>query len=102
MYLRPRHGVELHADLDDALRDWQSEFPGLAVEAIADAYRFVAPHALHSTHESHFAKALAEFLDYMDSGEWPSDLQARILTRHQLLTDALLLANQQAQGSDRT
>ena len=95
VYLHPRDGVSLHAVLDTALQDWQPMFPGLAVEAVAQGFRFVAPQVLHSTHESHFAKALAEFLDYMDSGHWPADLQARIRTRHLLLTDALIHANQE-------
>jgi predicted dehydrogenase len=97
VYLQPRTGVDLQAVLDTALHDWQTVFPGLTVETVADGYRFVAPQALHSTHESHFAKALAEFLDYMDAGRWPADLQARIHTRHRLLTDALAYANEETQ-----
>jgi len=93
VYLRPRDGVDLRADLDAALDEWQSMFPGLGAEEVATGFRLVTPHALHSTHESHFAKALSEFLDHMDSGRWPVDLQARIHSRHRLLIAALAHAN---------
>jgi predicted dehydrogenase len=93
--LEPRNGINLNTELERALNDWQAIFPGLGVEALPKGYRFVAPHALHSTHESHFAKELGEFLDCMDSGRWPIDLQARIYTRHRLLTEALTRANKE-------
>jgi predicted dehydrogenase len=93
--LEPRNGVDLSDVLDQAINDWQSVFPGLAVEPIVNGYRFVSPHALHTTHESHFASELGGFLDHMDNGRWPIDLQARIHTRHRLLTEALVLANQE-------
>jgi predicted dehydrogenase len=93
--LQPRDGVNLGDELNQAIDDWQSIFPGLAVEPVANGYRFVAPLTLHTTHESHFANELGGFLDHMDSGRWPIDLQARIHTRHRLLTEALILANQE-------
>lgn len=89
VFLQPRDGIDLRADLERTLREWQSTFAGLGFETVADKYRFIAPDALHSTHESHFAKTLSEFLDYMDDGRWPLDLQARIHTRHRLLSEAL-------------
>jgi predicted dehydrogenase len=87
--LIPRSGIDLQDDLRAALESWQPTFPGLAFESIENGYQFIAPDALHSTHESHFANELTTFLDYMDSGRWPIDLQARIHTRHRMLINAL-------------
>jgi predicted dehydrogenase len=94
--LAPRPGVALDAVLRDAVAGWQHEFPGLATEAQRNGFRFVAPAALHTTHESHFALELARFLDCMDAGTWPAHLQAQIETRHRILFEASALARGQA------
>jgi predicted dehydrogenase len=92
VHLLPRPGIDLHATLSAAVASWQDSFPGLGIERDGAGYRFVAPPALHSTHESHFARALEEFLDCVQAGAWPVDLQARIHARHRLLAEAHALA----------
>jgi len=94
--LAPRPGVALDAVLREAVAHWQDELPGLALEAQPDGFRFVAPAALHSTHESHFAMELARFLDCMDAGAWPAHLQAQIHTRHRILLEASALARERS------
>jgi len=92
VHLAPRPGVHLDACLCDSVAQWQEEFPGLGVEATAEGFRFTAPASLHSSHESHFALALSGFLDHVDAGRWPDDLQGRIRTRYRLLAEAQALA----------
>ncbi len=90
--LTPRPGVRLDGAIAQALAAWQDEFPGLTAERAGEAFRFTAPAALHTTHESHFARALEGFLDCLDAGEWPADLQPRIRTRYRMLAAARDLA----------
>ena len=90
--LRPRPGQALAPALSRALAGWQDDFPGLDVQPHGEGYRFVAPPALHSTHESHFARSLAEFLGCVESGAWPEALQSRIRTRYRILAEARALA----------
>jgi hypothetical protein len=96
VYLTPRAGIDLEPALRDAVDAWRDEFPGLAVEAAGRRWRFMTPHDLHTTHESHFAKELARFLDCLDAGSWPADLQPRIRTRHRILAEACGLAGEPA------
>lgn len=67
----------------------QARFPGLsATTADQGAWRLQLPAAIRTSHESHFAMALEEFLDFVDSGAAPPDLRARIRARHGLLAAA--------------
>jgi predicted dehydrogenase len=92
VYLTPRPGIAFEATLTEAMAAWREEFPGLAVQAAGGRFRFMAPRDLHSTHESHFARELARFLDYLDAGAWPADLQPRMHTRYRLLAEACALS----------
>jgi len=92
VHLAPRPGVALDEVLHEQVAAWQPEFPGLGVEETAHGFRFTAPPALHSSHESHFAMALADFLDCVDAGRWPDDVQDRIRSRYRLLAEARELA----------
>jgi predicted dehydrogenase len=92
VHLAPRPGAALGDALADTVAALQDEFPGLGAEPTADGFRFTAPAALHTTHESHFAKALSEFLDHVDAGHWPDALQMRLRTRYRLLAEARELA----------
>ena len=92
VHLSPRPGVTLDQALRERVAQWQPEFPGLGIEETGDGFRFTAPPSLHSSHESHFALALAEFLDCVDTGRWPAGLQDRIRTRYRLLAEAHELA----------
>jgi len=95
VYLTPRPGIVLEATLAEAVTAWQDEFPGLAVEPAGDRSRFVVPQHLHTTHESHFARELSRFLDYLDAGQWPGDLQPRMHARYRILAEACSMARGQ-------
>lgn len=92
IHLSPQPGVDIAAALHDEVATWQDEFPGLGVESEDHRFRFTTPDSLHSTHESHFALELSRFLDYLDAGTWPDELQRRIFTRHSILAEASELA----------
>jgi hypothetical protein len=100
VYLTPRPGTDLEPALREAVVAWQGEFPGLAVKAAGGRWRFMTPHDLHTTHESHFARELARFLDCLDAGSWPADLQPRIRTRYRILAEACALAGDAAGSAD--
>jgi predicted dehydrogenase len=92
VHVEPRPGVVLDDALAGVVADWQADFPGLGAEPTGGGFRFTAPPALHTTHESHFALALSEFLDHVDAGCWPDDLRPRLRTRYRLLAEARELA----------
>lgn len=92
LHLEPAAGIDIEAALEEAIADWQSEFPGLAVQRADNGYEFKIPDALRSTHESHFAMVLETFLDYVDTGSWPVWLTPGIRTRYELLARARELA----------
>ncbi len=92
MYLEPVPGVDIDAALSDAIADWQEDFPGLGSTSTDNGFELVIPEALRSTHESHFAMVLENFLDYLDAGCWPQWLTQGIRMRYELLARSRELA----------
>jgi predicted dehydrogenase len=88
-----------HADLEGAVQasmtQWRERFPGLSYTREGGGIRLQLPAHLRTTHESHFAMVLNEFLDYLDAGTWPRELSTRIAERYGLIAKALTRA-----GSD--
>jgi predicted dehydrogenase len=82
----------LHALIKARIRQWQEEFPGLAVRASDLGLQLMVPDSIHTPHEAHFAMVLETFLDYLDAGRWPRELSAAIGTRYTLLANAHQLA----------
>jgi predicted dehydrogenase len=97
-----RHGPEtdyvaeldIEPDLRAAIPDWQTAFPGLGIAPFGNGFRFAIPEALRTTHESHFAMVLENFLDYVDAGQWPEWLTRGIRLRYELLARSRELALQ--------
>ena len=83
--LEPVAGVEIEAALYESIAHWQEDFPGLGLTPTDKGFELVIPEALRSTHESHFAMVLENFLDYLDAGRWPQWLTAGIRMRDELL-----------------
>jgi hypothetical protein len=83
--LEPVAGVEIETALCESIADWQKDFPGLGLTPTDKGFELVIPEALRSTHESHFAMVLENFLDYLDAGRWPQWLTAGIRMRYELL-----------------
>ena len=90
--VEPVAGADVEQALRSAVRDWQDAFPGLDVVPVDDGFRFVIPDALRTSHESHFAMVLENFLDYVDAGTWPAWLSPGIRMRYTLLARAQALA----------
>jgi predicted dehydrogenase len=92
LHLEPVAGTDVEAALEDAIAEWQSDLPGLGMRPADKGFKFTIPDALHSTHESHFAMVLENFLDYVDKGHWPVWLTRGIRTRYELLARSRELA----------
>jgi hypothetical protein len=90
------HGEDGLSDLSDALTtalpSLQTQFPGLRFSASSKGLRLDLPPVLRSTHESHFAMALDEYLDYLEAGVWPHTIGPRIHARYGLVAMALRFA----------
>ncbi len=74
--------------LSETLAAWGAERPGLSQRQSALGNEIVIPAALHTPHEAHFPMVLDNFLDLIDSGDWPAALAARIRSRYVLLARA--------------
>jgi len=74
--------------LSERLAAWGAERPGLSQRLSALGREIVIPAALHTPHEAHFPMVLDDFLDLLDSGDWPAVLAARIRSRYVLLARA--------------
>jgi predicted dehydrogenase len=92
LHVRPREGVT-EADLRAGVAQLQGEFPGLGLEASPIGYELTLPDSLRTTHEQHFAMVLNDFLDTLESGEWPATTAARIRMRYALLAKAKRLVD---------
>jgi predicted dehydrogenase len=90
--IEPGSGIDLEPSLRTAVAAWQTDFPGLGFAASSDGFRLTIPHALRTSHESHFAMVLETFLDYLDAGRWPEWLTRGIRMRYELLARARELA----------
>ena len=82
----PEAGFE--ARLSERLAAWEAEMPGLSHRPSALGREIVIPAALNTPHEAHFAMVLDDFLDLLDTGEWPAALAARIRARYTVLARA--------------
>ena len=74
------------------MAQWRERFPGLSHTSEGGEIRLQLPDQLRTTHESHFAMVLNEFLDYLDDGTWPRELSTRIAERYGLIAKALARA----------
>ena len=89
LHIAPRDpGPGFEARLSEKLAAWGAEMPGLSHRPSALGREIIAPAALHTPHEAHFAMVLDEFLDRLDAGAWPAALAARIRARYTLLARA--------------
>ena len=89
LHIAPRDaGRGFDARLDEALSGWKRELPGLSHRPSSLGREIVVPDELHTPHEAQFAMILGDFLDLLDSSEWPASLAARIRTRYTLLASA--------------
>jgi predicted dehydrogenase len=81
--------------VEDAVRSWQAEFPGVRVERAgadahvvgADAHVVAVPAALDGGHETHFAQVLDAFLTAIDERRWPAALAGRTLAKYAFLAE---------------
>lgn len=85
-------GCSIDAPVSAAIARWQVEFPGLDSEAVDGGVRLTIPDTLRTSHESHFAMVLEDFLDYVDAGRWPDWLAPGIRLRYEILAHARELA----------
>ena len=90
VFVEPRTDVAgvAHA-LHETVAAWQAELPGIeVVRAGPETFEVTVPASLGSSHETHFARVLDEFLAIVDSQRWPSALADRTLAKYTLLADA--------------
>ncbi|MFT5174309.1 MAG: putative dehydrogenase [Gammaproteobacteria bacterium] len=92
LHLVPHHGEGLRDALAAALPALHTQFPGLGFSTSSKGLRLELPVELRTTHESHFAMALDEFLDYLQAGCWPATIGPRICARYALVSAALKFA----------
>jgi predicted dehydrogenase len=92
LHLEPVAGNHIQAPLEEFIADAQHDFPDLGTQVIDMGYTFTIPGALRTTHESHFAMVLEDFLDYVDTQRWPDWLLPGIRMRYELLARARELA----------
>lgn len=92
LHVEPVAGIEIEPILEDAIANWQSDFPGLGMQRANNGLKFTIPDALRTSHESHFAMVLENFLDYVESGRWPDWLTSGIRMRYELLARSRELA----------
>lgn len=86
-------GPDYPRAIADAVSALQAEFPGAAVEPVADVYRVSVPAALRTSHEAHFAAVLDEFLGYVDRQAWPENLGPDLVAKYTLLVRARALSH---------
>ena len=87
-----RGGSDLGSRVARVMDALQTEFPGLFAQARGNGFALHLPETIRTSHESHFAQVLEEFLDFVDAGTWPAALSARIKSRHSLLAQAWTMA----------
>jgi predicted dehydrogenase len=85
-------GNAIDGPLTAAITRWQAAFPGLGFEPAGGGFRLTIPDALRTSHESHFAMVLEDFLDYVDAERWPEWLAPGIRLRYEILAHARELA----------
>ena len=91
---RDATGVE--AALRRCVADWQAPLPGLAVTGAAGGWELSIPPGLRTPHESQFPRVLAEFLGYVEQGQWPARRMANTRAKYELLAEARAVAKRAA------
>ena len=87
-----RDPTAVEGALRRCVADWQARLPGLEITRAPDGWELSIPAALRTPHESHFPRALDEFLGYVERGEWPAHRVADTLAKYELLAQARVLA----------
>jgi predicted dehydrogenase len=103
LWLAPRRGGR---DYDQALQatiaSLQVEFPGLRAEPAGSRIHIVAPRALRTTHEQHFAQVLQAFLEDIDDDPRATQAAASgLITKYTLLARAAELSRRRAEGATK-
>jgi predicted dehydrogenase len=88
LHVQPAAGIDLEPALAGAVAELQEDFPGVGLARSDTGFELTIPETLRTSHESHFAMVLEQFLDYVDAGRWPPWLTSGIRMRYQLLADA--------------
>jgi predicted dehydrogenase len=92
LYLVPRPGVDLEAELARAVAAWESDLPDLRPVKAGDGFKLAVPDALVVPHDRQFPLQLGAFLDALESGRGWRELQSRIRLRYTLLARAREMA----------
>lgn len=93
LFVVPERGVDLRAALERRIRNWQLQFPGVALEAVAGDFRIAIPGALRTGHEAHFAEVLGDFLQRLETPNTiPSWETPHLLAKYFITTGGVGLA----------
>jgi predicted dehydrogenase len=74
--------------VEACLKAWQEDYPGLSMDEEGDEFLINIPATLRTTHEEHFCKVRDAYLANLDSGGFPPETFANILSRYTLLAEA--------------
>ncbi len=86
------NGTDLEPRLTEALPAWRDAFPGLDIRQSDIGFELMIPTTLRTGHEAHFAMVLNQFLDLVETEEWPEKIARRIRTRYTLTARAQEIA----------
>lgn len=96
LYVRPNRGSDLPGMLN-ALRQkverLQSQYPGLAMEAVGEEARVVIPERYRVGHEAHFGEVTRQFLEYLqDPARVPAWEKPNMVAKYRITTEGVRLA----------
>jgi predicted dehydrogenase len=80
--------------LKEQVKSVQAKFPGVELKASANGWEVIVPEKYKETHEAHFSRVTAKFLEYLSNGSMPSWEVPNMITKYYTTTHALEVAKE--------
>ena len=82
------------AVLEGAIKSLQTKYPGINLEKTTTGWFIKVPPSLQEGHESHFARVMEKFLEYVRNGNMPEWEVPNMIVKHYTTTEAMKKAKE--------
>jgi len=95
LYVWPKGQKNINSfanDLDEAVKELNKEFPGVAAEKYKNGWKIIIPEKYMQGHESHFADVMKRYLQYLKEGKLPDWEVPNMIAKYYTVTKGLEMA----------
>jgi predicted dehydrogenase len=93
LYILPKHPSDFTpARMNDLIKPLESKYPGISLKEVDEGWEVVIPDKYKEGHESHFARVMENYLEYLKNHNMPAWEVPNMLAKYYTTTKALELS----------